>query len=53
MTSFLESWKARTENVGGDGMSDEDKVAELRKVAEEYKERFDANPWVQGVQASL
>jgi hypothetical protein len=30
-------------------MSEEDQVAELRRVAGEYRERFEASPWVQSL----
>lgn len=55
---FLEEWKARTEVVagsasGGDDsamqLSEEAQVEELRKVAEEYRERFESSPWVQSL----
>ena len=46
--SFLDTWKARVE-ARGEGLSEEEQVAELRKVAEEYKGRFEGNPWVQGL----
>nr|XP_018259687.1 DNA mismatch repair protein MSH2 [Kwoniella dejecticola CBS 10117]OBR81845.1 DNA mismatch repair protein MSH2 [Kwoniella dejecticola CBS 10117] len=58
---FLNTWKTRTATTtNGDGegdedmgMSEEDMLAELRRTAEEFKEKFEANPWVRGVVNTL
>ncbi|KAL1409833.1 MSH2 protein [Vanrija albida] len=42
MRSFLETWRSRTE-----GASEEQQLKELRRTADEFKERFDGNAWVQ------
>lgn len=55
---FLEEWKARTEAAAGGAsgsddsvmqLSEEAQVEELRKVAEEYRTRFESSPWVQSL----
>ncbi|WVQ63233.1 uncharacterized protein L199_001384 [Kwoniella botswanensis] len=58
---FLETWKSRTgqsENAnGGDeetmGLSDDDLLAELKQTAEEFKEKFESNPWTCGVMSTF
>jgi DNA mismatch repair protein MSH2 len=49
--SFLEDWKLRVESRGD--MDEDEQVAELRRVAEEYKERFEGNEWVKGLMTSF
>lgn len=49
--SFLDEWKART--ADSSAMNEDDQVAELRKVAEEYQEKFAASPWIQGLLESF
>ncbi|KAK1923021.1 putative DNA mismatch repair protein MSH2 [Papiliotrema laurentii] len=46
--SFLDEWKAKVESRGEE-LTEEQQVEELRKVAQEYRERFEGNPWVQGL----
>lgn len=48
MKDFLDTWKARVEATEGD-LDEEAQVAELRRTAEEYKERFEGNAWVRGL----
>ncbi|WVW80934.1 hypothetical protein I302_102925 [Kwoniella bestiolae CBS 10118] len=59
---FLDSWKSRTgqnaTNGDGDGdegmgMSDEDLLAELKRTAEEFRERFESNAWTSGVMSTF
>ncbi|WRT70598.1 uncharacterized protein IL334_007596 [Kwoniella shivajii] len=60
---FLDTWKSRTAGsaelgggIDGDeemGMSEEDMLVELKKTAEEFKERFESNEWVQGVMSTF
>lgn len=56
---FLDTWKARVEAHGGavDGdaemeLSEDAQIDELRRVAEEYKERFEGNTWVKSLMES-
>lgn len=55
---FLDTWKARVEASGGAGgdvamaLSEEAQFEELKRVAEEYKERFEGNSWVKGLMES-
>ncbi|WVR08513.1 hypothetical protein IAU60_005568 [Kwoniella sp. DSM 27419] len=66
IASFLSEWKSRTlgssesalpstqdAEAEVEGMSEEDMVAELRKVAEEYKDRFEGNEWVKHVMSNF
>jgi DNA mismatch repair protein MSH2 len=52
---FLDAWKDRIGQSGSGGgedeaMMDEDaQVEELRKVAEEYREKFEASPWIKSL----
>ncbi|WWC92204.1 uncharacterized protein L201_007158 [Kwoniella dendrophila CBS 6074] len=57
---FLDTWKSRTAGtaVNGDGnedmrMAEEEMLAELRRTAEEFKDRFENNVWVKGVMSTL
>ncbi|KAK4686325.1 DNA mismatch repair protein MSH2, partial [Tremellales sp. Uapishka_1] len=47
---FLDTWKSRIHDAD---MSDEDQVKELRRTAEEFKARFEGNPWVQTMMTSF
>ncbi|CAD6590292.1 MAG: MutS-like protein, partial [Tremellales sp. Tagirdzhanova-0007] len=49
---FLDTWKARVED-GSRELSEEEQVAELRRTAEAFKERFEGNSWVQGLMVDL
>jgi hypothetical protein len=46
--SFLAEWRSRAE-----GGTEEQQVAALRDMADEYKGRFEDNKWVQNVLAGL
>jgi DNA mismatch repair protein MSH2 len=52
---FLDAWKGRIGQSGAGGgedeaMMDEDaQVEELRKVAEEFREKFEASPWIKSL----
>jgi DNA mismatch repair protein MSH2 len=52
---FLDAWKDRIGQSGAGGgedeaMMDEDaQVEELRKVAEEYRDKFEASPWIKSL----
>ncbi|ORY29618.1 muts domain V-domain-containing protein [Naematelia encephala] len=46
--SFLDTWKERVESQP-DTMSEEEQVAELRRTADEFKERFEGNEWVKSL----
>ena len=48
MKSFMEDWKSRVE-ANGEEMGEEEQVQELVKVAKEYAEKFEGNPWVKGL----
>lgn len=57
---FLNEWKAGVEAQSGgtDGdeamaLSEEAQIEELRKVAERYKDRFEASPWIRDVLAAF
>ena len=40
------------EEIDGDP-NEEEQIEELRKVAGEYRERFEGNPWIQNMLVSL
>lgn len=47
MKAFLDEWKASVEGQGD--LSEEAQVAELKRIAEEYKERFESSPWIKNL----
>jgi len=53
MRQFMETWKARAESLddlnGESGASEEAQVDELRRVAEEFGERFKGSAWITGL----
>lgn len=48
MKSFMETWKSRVE-ASGEEMGEDEQVEELVRVAKEYGEKFEGNPWVKGL----
>ncbi|KAK8850438.1 hypothetical protein IAR55_004356 [Kwoniella newhampshirensis] len=62
INEFLNEWKSRIaspqlqsqgEGDSSMGMSGDEMVRELKKVAEEYRDRFEGNEWVKGVMSTL
>ena len=53
LKTFLDEWQARVDQGGtgneGAKMTEDEQIDELRRVAGEYKERFQGNAWVRGL----
>jgi DNA mismatch repair protein MSH2 len=47
MKAFLDEWKASVEGQGD--LSEEAQVAELKRIAEVYKQRFESSPWIKNL----